>query len=422
MRRALILLVIATCAALDAAAVSLCDSTSKGYLPLTQLGLGTYKGQLGGLYPGGLNTMPDSHLAAGLELAGSIEPLDTLGVPSVGGRIVLLSIGMSNCTQEYSTFIPLALNSGLKNPRVQLVDGAQGGQTAVVFANPNAPAWDVVMQRLRNAGARAPQVQAIWLKEANAGPTQAFPVHAQTLRDDLRAVVQNVRAKFPNAKLCYMSSRIYGGYASTTLNPEPFAYESGFAVRWLIEEQLGGSAALNFDPAHGAVAAPWLAWGPYLWADGLVPRASDGLVWECADFVTTDGTHPSTSGRAKVADLLLDFFTSDPTATPWFAAASVGVGDMPAGDGSRLVLSPAWPNPSRGAVRMRASGALASGSTVSVISPAGRVVRAWRTAPGAETIEWDGRDASGVRVSSGVYVIQVEAAGERAARKLLVLP
>jgi len=43
----------------------------------------------------------------------------------------------------------------------------------------------------------------------------------------------------------------------------------------------------------------------------------DSLVWERADF-GADGVHPSDSGRQKVAELLLQFFTTDPLAKPWF--------------------------------------------------------------------------------------------------------
>jgi lysophospholipase L1-like esterase len=71
---------------------------------------------------------------------------------------------------------------------------------------------------------------------------------------------------------------------------------------------------------QAAIAAPaqrpWLAWGPYIWTDGLRGR-SDGLVWTCSD-VQSDGTHPSASGSAKIARLLHAFFTSDPSAMPWF--------------------------------------------------------------------------------------------------------
>lgn len=38
-----------------------------------------------------------------------------------------------------------------------------------------------------------------------------------------------------------MSSRTYGGYATTELNPEPYAYQSGFSVKWLVQDQLEGA-------------------------------------------------------------------------------------------------------------------------------------------------------------------------------------
>ncbi len=120
----------------------------------------------------------------------------------------------------------------------------------------------------------------------------------------------------PGGRIVLLSSRTYGGHATTKLNPEPYAYESGFAVKWLIEEQIKGAPGLNADPAKGAISAPWLAWGPYLWTDGDQGRR-DGLVWERQD-VREDGTHPSDSGRQKVARLLQDFFHTDRLASRWF--------------------------------------------------------------------------------------------------------
>ena len=58
-------------------------------------------------------------------------------------------------------------------------------------------------------------------------------------------------------------------------------------------------------------------WGPYFWADGTTPRKSDELVYERADLAG-DGTHPSNSGRQKVAGQLLRFFKEDPLASKWF--------------------------------------------------------------------------------------------------------
>src|SRR5260370_9474721 len=62
--------------------------------------------------------------------------------------------------------------------------------------------------------------------------------------------------------------------------------------------------------------APWIAWGPCLWADGTNLR-TDGLGGACADL-EDDGTHPSMSGVRKVAGMLLDFFKSDSTSRLWF--------------------------------------------------------------------------------------------------------
>ena len=73
---------------------------------------------------------------------------------------------------------------------------------------------------------------------------------------------------------------------------------------------------MNYDPAKGDVKAPWLSWGPYLWADGATRRA-DGLTYDEKDF-GPDGTHPSQSGREKVAKQLLEFFKTDNTTKPWF--------------------------------------------------------------------------------------------------------
>src|SRR5205085_11733823 len=143
--------------------------------------------------------------------------------------------------------------------------------------------------------------------------------------------------------LAYFTSRIYAGYASSNLNPEPYAYQSAFAIRSVIQQQISGVDSLNYDPANGAVQAPWLAWGPYLWADGLSPR-SDGLTWACSEF-QSDGTHPAAAGQAKVADSLLVFFGHDETTRPWFASATAGVPGTPVG--ARMSIAP---NPARGTV------------------------------------------------------------------------
>ncbi len=86
---------------------------------------------------------------------------------------------------------------------------------------------------------------------------------------------------------------MYGGYATVNLNPEPYAYESGFSVKWLIQAQVNEIRTGEIDPIAGDLdyqtgQAPWLAWAEYEWADGVKPRCSDDLTW-----------HPTNAGEAK---------------------------------------------------------------------------------------------------------------------------
>ncbi len=289
---------------------------SVGLTPLTELGSETYQTDEGGLYPGGGNQPPEAHLQAGLARAERIAPLGPDGKPAPDGKIVLLSIGMSNTTQEFQAFMEAARGDAELNPAVVLVDGAQGGQAADVTADPADPYWQVVEERLAEASVTAGQVQAVWVKQAIREPTKAYPADVKKLQGYIRETVQNLARRFPNLLITYLSSRIYAGYAAAPLNPEPHAYESAFAVKWLIGDQIDGHQGLNYNPSKGEINAPWLAWGPYLWADGVNARA-DGLTYLREDLAD-DGTHPSALGRKKVARLLLEFFKTDPTARPWF--------------------------------------------------------------------------------------------------------
>jgi lysophospholipase L1-like esterase len=308
MRRAVLPLVLSVFVALSTAGRAVaadCTNVSTGLVPIIDLGTGTYKGMPGGLYGNGANAPPAAHLANGLRAAGRIVPRAANGSPSNTGRIVLISIGMSNTTQEFTAFQALVQQDARVSPSLVTVDGAQGGVTASEWADPMSPAWTELARRLKAARVTPAQVQAAWVKLANRADSTPTDIYRAQLERDWITVIRNLRDRFPNLQIAYQSSRIYAGYASTLLNPEPYAYESGFVVKRVIQRQIDGQLA----------GRPWLAWGPYLWADGLVPR-SDGLTWQCSDF-QDDGTHPSTTGRRKVAERLLEFFESDDTAA-WF--------------------------------------------------------------------------------------------------------
>jgi hypothetical protein len=303
---------------------------STGFVPVTDMMEQRYKGQTGGLYGEGRNTPPEAHKAAAQKELAKIQPLDAEGRPSKTGKIVLISLGMSNTTQEFSAFKKLADADPNKSPSVVIVDCAQGGQAAHQWAYPDEgrskqrpSPWTVMDERIAKAGVSPAQVQVVWLKQAQMGPAQLgeFPKHAESLRDDTADILRMLKTRFANLRIVFLSSRIYAGYATGPLNPEPYAYESAFSVRWLIEQQIKGEPALNHDSAKGEVKSPLLLWGPYLWADGVKGRKSDELVWKREDLAG-DGTHPSTSGREKVARMLLEFLKSDPNAKPWFLKES----------------------------------------------------------------------------------------------------
>jgi hypothetical protein len=277
-------------------------------IPVTDLGSAEYLGFSGGLYPNGKNFRPSAYEKAGLALAATVEPLDRAGRPSSSGKIVMLSIGMSNTSSEFSQFIRLAEADGRENPRLLMIDAARNGTDATKIADPLGDYWIHADNELQRCKVTTAQVQVVWLKTAIAYEPCGFPEKARLLQRMLRSIVEILRTKFPQLKLVYVSSRIYGGYSETDLNPEPIAYESAFAVKWLIEERIN-----NPNPDS---SMPWVGWGPYLWADGVTPR-SDGLIWERRDF-ESDGVHPSAQGVLKVATMLLEFFQNDTAAKPWF--------------------------------------------------------------------------------------------------------
>ncbi len=289
-----------------------------GFKPLNEMtAQDKYLGEEGGLYGGGQNVPPAEHREAAKKETAQIVPRDSEGKPSKDGKIGLISISMSNWTQEFSMFKRLADEDPEKSPLVTVVDCAQGGQTMARWADPNANPWSVASQRLAHAQISPAQVQVAWIKIANAGPQGELERHGKQLQRDTVAVLQNARARFPNLRVVYLESRIFAGYGQGGLNPEPYAYEGAFVVRWLVQDQIKGSAELNYDPSRGDVKAPLLLWGAYLWGDGLTPRQTDGLVWKREDL-GGDGIHPSDLGRRKVAELLLKFCKTDADAKSWF--------------------------------------------------------------------------------------------------------
>ena len=261
-----------------------------------------------------------------------------------------------NCPyNQVESFMGQAFNDpGLDHTgTISLVDGAKGGETLADWdpwapTNQHCPAdcWfnyervDAILASNPNLVLSAKQVQSIWLKSADSHPTISLPdPNADAFQAErfLGDIMRAIRMRYPNARQVFISPRIYGGYANNPLsnnmlNPEPFAYELGFAIKWLIQAQISEINGGPIDPIAGdlrySVPAPgtppstWINWGPYLWADGNSCKAgfaclNSDMRYRGSGSTTEECTHPSTNGEQKVGAKMLDFMKTAPY-TGWF--------------------------------------------------------------------------------------------------------
>jgi len=134
-------------------------------IPLNDLGNGKYLGQFeGGLYEHGTNVPPADHEAIGLGQAAMVRPLDKSGNASPSGKIAMISVGMSNTTQEFCaagnpspctswSFVGQATAApAVNHTTLVLVNGARGGQDASDWESPTQTDWDGVKANLTAAG------------------------------------------------------------------------------------------------------------------------------------------------------------------------------------------------------------------------------------------------------------------------------
>lgn len=262
-----------------------------------------------GLYPGGANGPSGDHLTLGLARAAGVVPRGTDGSPDPAGWIGVVELGISNTNQEGARFERESDRFGEHAGRVVLVDVAQGGIDATLMDEATDPYWGLFDARLAAAGVDPDQVQVAWIKSSFPGETTSgsFPARVDAFHTALGDIAGVLAARCPQLRLVFFSTRIWPASASR----QTFAYESAFAVKQLIADQIA-------DPG-GLGTGPWLGWGPYLWAEGTNPRL-DGFLWLPADL-EPDGVHPAATAEWKVAGLLRDHFRASPLAGGWYAVA-----------------------------------------------------------------------------------------------------
>ena len=266
------------------------------------------------LYPNS-NTMPAAHRASGQTLAKGIQPLDVKGkVDLTNGKIVIIVEGMSNTLHETNAFTQYFLqNNPAVNLKISLVNKCIAGCPLVCWAAKGVAAVDsqvqVVLMKHSNNTPQEPDGMPRFPEEPfTTIASKRFPRHAQTTQGMLKTRILDLKKKYPNLKLLYITSRSYGGWTcepSASGNGEPVALEEGFSVKWLLEDQI-----LNKDPdlafSGPNAKAPWLGWGPYLWDP----------TW--TQDMYSDGVHPCPPGQKVVALKWYNFLMKDSTASLWF--------------------------------------------------------------------------------------------------------
>jgi len=282
-----VLLLALFCASANAAD---CSVTSTGDIPL---------------YPSIFVPRTADEESAGQAAVNSIPP----------GPTVLLSIGMSNAKGIWDVFIDDADSDPLKDPDLEVVNGAQAGGAVESWAEANLDkTWGELDESLGNAGVAKRDVSVIWFMLANSvGSTNTPEAYSADLESDTRDALDLFAIEFPNLKVVWLQPMIYAGYSTASGNYEPYAYETGRVAQRVLVDQ-------NWPFFVG--------YGPYLWADGVVPR-DDGLTWLCTDF-KPDGNHPGPDGQRKHADYLTQFFHEDSVASIGYldAGALVMVPDV----------------------------------------------------------------------------------------------
>ena len=351
-----------------------------------------YSSQYGTVTGAGSSTEDAMHEADGENLGQSIVPLCHNGLPpdptngcATGETpaIVAVGIGMSHWTKELCydqdngnfvdpsncgawSFLYKAAHAQGINPSLVLVDCAQDGAPATDWTM-NSPVlpydpeylYSDCNKRLGTApyNLTAAQVQIILYKGADSGqraalqelptpftgcPSTIPSYDVCNLMAEVSLTARVVKTFYPNVKQMFLHGRSYGGYANLigeSLNPEPYAYEQSFAMKWVIHSQIGEiyHAQPPLPPMQSLTYAnaPWVDWGLYMWAGATLTPCQNcvtqGLTWrqdqtnmkpctgnqEC-DF-QTDNTHPSYCGRDKVSAMLLYKYCTS-RYTPWFRA------------------------------------------------------------------------------------------------------
>jgi len=313
-------------------------------------------------------------------------------VQPVNGKFGFLSVGYSIPNEDSAAFFGYAKiqTSPKINTTTQvLVDGAIGSTSACDWetysGNSNcgdgtttSNLYDFLIAStgaITKSGLVENQIVVMWTDQVDPhpepGPTlPASNADAFTLEARWAGSLRAAEQRYSNLILAIATSRVYGGYMDPVNghDPEPYSYEAGFALKWMIQAQrtqCPNSTApyctgpidpvagdMNFDGNNTTctsfrtslpIRCMPLLWSPvYLWAPGPTPTL-DGTVWcdgsdtpagtgfgcdGTLDDMQPDDTHlvqaqsNQTFGTQRVALKMWNYFknTSNTFTAPWFLA------------------------------------------------------------------------------------------------------
>jgi hypothetical protein len=289
-------------------------------IPITDLGAGTFLGQTGGLYPGGVNIPSGTYEQDLLSFADSIEPRNAAGNLALNGVVGFIAIGGSTAGKMMSALTDKTVGNPLTNQKLKMVNCTNGeaSSSANSLMNPFDNIWNIIQSKLDKKKLTNAQVQVIYLETEDSVQTSGFPARPLRLKQEYLQVMHVFKSRFPNIKLVYLLGRTTTFKSPTKLtihNVEPNPYYNGWACKWLIEDQINGAPGTAYKGANAEV--PLITWGWYQWAYGTSQPRFDGFTWERSD--TEDGLHPTPAGRDTLSTYFQNFLLTDPHAKRWYA-------------------------------------------------------------------------------------------------------
>lgn len=326
-----------------------CNNPLSGFVPLPELTGKQFRGYPGGLYPNG-NVPSGDYLADALESARNIVPLNTEGKPDAGGLIVMAGVGASNPRTEFNAFMSLMGTAPGLNPSLRLVNTCIGGQGIQKMNQSGDNYWNQTSKLFDSLGYSMKQVQVIWVETENTqNPDTAFPRAPMDLTEEIKTLLQTMKQKFPNARLCYLSARGYSGWVDPSGGTSagkgllhPRDYYNGWAIKWLIEKADSGIAGYRYEGATPDIMLPLFA--SYHYSDGETPR-NNGFYLDCETDIGNDGLHLSPAGEAKIGQEMYNFFMGDTVAKGWMMASTTSINPK------NSVEISIYPNPTNSFIR-----------------------------------------------------------------------